>query len=188
MYASCSIFILFSITSLPTLFPCFFLLPTIVSFLSVCSTRKLKSWNLLSIHAFSALAKAAWPKILFPLLSLLAILHCPSLNFVLIFLSLLSLWQDLLLNLLPTQKKVLFFKQGGTQNFLSTNDLQFHNCILFSLLTLSPHQFPYPLSLPYFNWKCFIVQGMWFYKRISCFWKVTASANYSLIYFKEVGG
>lgn len=41
--------------------PCplsFSLLPTIVSFLNVCSTReRRKYWNLLSIHAFSALTK-----------------------------------------------------------------------------------------------------------------------------------
>lgn len=39
-----------------------------------------KSWNLLSIHAFSALAKETWQDILFPLLSLLEVPHCPPLN------------------------------------------------------------------------------------------------------------
>lgn len=53
---------------------------------SLMSSRKWKSWNPVSVHAFSTAAKAAWQKeILFLLLSLWTLLHCPSLNSVLIF-------------------------------------------------------------------------------------------------------
>lgn len=47
---------------------------------------------------------------------LLAIPHCPSLN-SLNFLFLLCLQQDLLLDLLPSQKEVLFFRQGGPSQY-----------------------------------------------------------------------
>lgn len=63
-------------------------------------------------------------------LFLLAAPHGPSLN-SLNFLFLLCLQQDLHLDLLPSQKEVLFFRQGGPQNLLSINDLQFRNKCVF---------------------------------------------------------
>lgn len=129
----------------------------------------------MSIHEFSALA---WQEILFPLLSLLAIPHCPSLN-SLNFLFLLCLRQDLLLDLYLLKKKSFSSSKEALRTFLVLMISSFVTNVYF----LSPFN-----SLPLSSTENVLLTKGCDFIRVSWFSKVIPSAKLIYICFKEVGG